>query len=171
MIGDSVLTEPGNHEIIVTDSFGCIQHWVVLLIVGANYEIDIDSNYVPPIIINGIPHDDDFTISFVVASSLGCDSTINFNYHPLVSTSEGLVKQNIQVYPNPNNGHFFIENKMPSEPLEVEIWDGVGRQVFTERTKAVERSEFDLSYLPSGVYWLKIRQLDAVLTKRLVLIK
>ncbi|MBK9015702.1 MAG: T9SS type A sorting domain-containing protein [Saprospiraceae bacterium] len=89
----------------------------------------------------------------------------------MVGTRQTIVEHNIYVYPNPTNGHFFIENKMPSEPLEVEVWDGVGRRVFTEKTKAVERSEFDVSHLVNGVYCLKIRVLDAFVTRRLILMK
>ncbi len=171
MFGDSILTEAGIHEIILTDSNGCISHMEVLLTVGQNYDESIDSNYVPPIVIGGVSHSDDFSFSLVFETYLGCDSIINYNFHPLVGTNEGIAEQQIKVYPNPSNGHFFIENKTPNEPLEVGVWDGVGRQVFTEKTKAVERSEFDLSYLPGGVYWLKIRQLERVLTKKLVLIR
>ncbi|MCF8246997.1 MAG: T9SS type A sorting domain-containing protein [Saprospiraceae bacterium] len=171
MIGDSVLMEPGNHEIILTDSLGCIQHWGVLLIVKANYEIEIDSNYIPPIVIGGVSHSDDFTFSFTFSSVDGCDSIVNYNFHPLVGSSEEVAEQCINVFPNPSNGHFIIENKMPSEPLDVEVWDRVGRLVFAEKTKVVERSKFDISELPSGVYWLKIRLLGEIFAKRIVLMR
>lgn len=168
--GDTILTESGLHEIIDTDPNGCIHRISIYLKVGENYVTAIDSNYIPPIIVFGVSHTDDFSFTQAFGTYLGCDSIIHYAFHPLVSTIEELAEQNIQVYPNPNNGHFFIENKLPSEPLSLEVWDGVGRQVFTVKS-TVERKEIDISHLPSGVYWLKVRQLDKVMTRRLALIK
>ncbi|MBK9015701.1 MAG: hypothetical protein IPM82_17445 [Saprospiraceae bacterium] len=62
MFGDSVLTISGDYHLVFPDSLGCLQDWTIHLTVAPNVEVNIDSNYVPPIIINGVPHSDDFTI-------------------------------------------------------------------------------------------------------------
>lgn len=169
--GDTILTETGYYELIFTDSNGCISRVNINLTVGENYEITIDSNYTPPIIVFGVSHSDDFSYTESYQTYLGCDSIIHHNFHALVGASEDVAAQQVQVFPNPSSGHFFIENKTQGEPLELEIMDGVGRPVFPKRIMATERSELDLSDLPTGVYWLKIRRLEAVFAKKLVLIR
>lgn len=170
VFGDSVWSIPGNHLITLTDSLGCYVHYEVNLTVGENFEINIDSNYTAPIVIEGISHTDDFSITLALTSSLGCDSILIYHFHPLVGVEADFAPPQIALYPNPSNGHFYIENKMPNEPLELDVLDGVGRQVFREKNKLQAQTEIDISHLPNGVYWLKIRRLDAVLTKKLVLI-
>ncbi|MBI5914995.1 MAG: T9SS type A sorting domain-containing protein [Bacteroidetes bacterium] len=170
-IGDTLLTETGTYHLVFSDSAGCLQNWTVHLTVAPVVEIDIDSNYIPPIIIGGIPHFDDFTISFTFTSSLGCDSIVNFNFHPLVSATHTISGQTINVYPNPSAGQFFIEIKNAAGMFEVDVLDGVGRPVFSKKSEAGQPTAFDAKELPAGVYFLKIRQLEAVVTRRLILMK
>ncbi len=171
VLGDTVLTEAGVYHLEFLDSLGCLQKWTVSLTVGPVYEVDIDSNYVPPIIINGVPHFDEFTISYTLSSSLGCDSVINFNFYPLVSTGETAQVDAIRVFPNPTTGQFHIENIGSTEVVEIEVWNGVGQLVASKQINSPATNLMDVSDLPSGVYWLKIRQLDAFVMKRLVLMR
>jgi len=166
-----VFTQGGNYEFVQISPEGCIQHYSVFLLVFPSYEISLDSNYIPPILINGTSHTDDFTHVFQLKTAQNCDSTVTVNFHPLVNTTQSLLEQKVVVYPNPSAGHFFIENKMPGEPLDIEVWNGVGQQVFYEKSNYHSRMDMDLTHLPSGVYWLKIKGLHGIFSKKLILME
>jgi hypothetical protein len=171
MVGDSILTEPGMHIFTLTDADGCLQHYEIQLAVAENYETSIDSNYVPPIVIDGTPHSDEFSVSHALATFFGCDSIVTYFFHPIVATNEATHEDFIKIHPNPSNGHFYIESKNSDEPMTIEVWDGIGQLVYREEKRKQERSELELSYLPAGVFWLKMKNLDAILVERLVLVR
>lgn len=171
VVGDSVLTQTGSYHIIFSDSSGCLQDWTVGLDVFPNYVINIDSNYVPPLIINSTPYHDTLTFTFEFVSSNGCDSTLIINFYPLTGTNQPIVAPKINIYPNPTKGQFYLDYDAKS-PVNIELYDRVGRSVFlNNRIKESVPIFFDISDLPNGVYWLKIRLLDAVVVKRLVVMR
>jgi hypothetical protein len=170
-IGDTIITEAGHYELTFFDSMGCIQRWSVNLAFGEVYEINIDSNYVPPIVVGGVSHSDEFTFSYVLNSSEGCDSIININFYPLVASQQTVLEQRIQVYPNPTSGQFFVENKSGVDKLEIALYNGMGQVVLVEQTTAQNRQQIDISHLPNAVYWLRINTLHGSVTKRLMLMK
>jgi hypothetical protein len=81
-----------------------------------------------------------------------------------------------QNYPNPFNARTTIRFDLP-EPQDVEltIYDLLGRKVQTlldeYRQAGNHTVTFDASYLPSGVYFYRLRAGDVVETKRMVLLK
>ncbi len=168
--GDTILTEPGGYEYIFKDSMGCWQNWSLNLIVLPNSTTTIDSNYVPPLIINGTPYYDSLSFTFVLTSFNGCDSTVFYNFYPLTGTRQPISEQEIRLYPNPTTGQFLIETKNDS-PVEIEILDGVGRVVFSAKTSTNQPIKNDVGHLPNGVYWVKIMLPNSVVVKRLVLMK
>ncbi len=171
VIADSLITQPGHYEIDVYDAMGCVQHWDILLGFGPVYEIEIDSAYVPPIIVGGVSHSDEFTLTYLFTSSMGCDSIVNFNFYPLVATQQTLKDQDFQVYPNPTDGQFFIENNIGSDAYSLELHNSVGQLVSRHKMEAQGRTTIHARHLPNGVYWLKINTLQGSITKRLVLMK
>lgn len=171
VVGDSILTLSGHYEIESLNSMGCIQRWSVNLAVEPNFVVNIDSFFTPPIVFGDMTYTTDFSFSFVLTASNGCDSTVNFNFFALVNSDEQALRSEVKVYPNPSGGHFFIETKRPIEHAELEIWDGVGRRVFVQRLHGEQRMELNASHLPPGVYGLKIKDLHGSFTGRLVLVK
>lgn len=170
-IGDTVLTESGHYELTFLDSMGCIQRWSVNLSVGEVYETNIDSNYVPPIVIGGVPHTDAFTFSFVYSTNLGCDSIVNYNFFPLVGTTEAAEEEVYKVSPNPTSGLFYVEAMGDASILEIALTNGVGQPVFSQKSMGERQFSLDASQLSGGVYWLKIKGRDALIVKRLVLLR
>jgi len=167
-IQDSTYSASGTYTHHFTSQIGCDSNVVLYLTVHPTVVVNIDSHYVPPLVIDGTNYYTDLTFIQNFLAENGCDSIVNWNFYPIVITEQPIAEQSINIYPNPTSGHFFIENKMPNEALEVEIWDGVGRRVFAGKTKVVERCEFDLSHLPSGVYRIRI---NGILCKVLILMK
>ena len=65
----------------------------------------------------------------------------------------------INLYPNPNDGHFSIEfiNPLQNEKSEIVITDLAGKQVYNGPVSKEETlKQFDLSYIKSGIYILMI---------------
>lgn len=64
----------------------------------------------------------------------------------------------IEVYPNPSSGKFVLDivaEAMP-EKLQAQVYDAVGNRVY-ETMLQNNRSEIDISHLPSGMYMLHLK--------------
>jgi len=83
---------------------------------------------------------------------------------------------NIRVYPNPTNGMVTISGIRhcgldPQSPTNVEIFDVMGRVVTVETWHAASLQPtitFNLSTLPSGVYFIRITTDNGVITKKVI---
>jgi len=82
-----------------------------------------------------------------------------------------------QNYPNPFNPATTIEFTVPRDGrVTLKIYDAIGREVATLRdgeaqAGVIQRETFNASSLSSGVYFIRLRFGDAVLIKKLVLVK
>jgi len=65
-----------------------------------------------------------------------------------------ITEQNFWVYPNPNNGIFFVEFDQ-MELGELEVFDAIGQKVLV-KTLNSNKEAFDISDQPSGIYTIKI---------------
>lgn len=81
---------------------------------------------------------------------------------------------NINIYPNPTNGKFSIEFNNADIPSEkdcsLEIYNIRGQKIY--QTPVLDpTSVFDLSNQSDGIYFIKIKNDQAVLTKKIVIQK
>ena len=78
----------------------------------------------------------------------------------------------INLYPNPNDGHFSIEfvNPLQNERREIIITDLAGKQVYNSLLLKEETlKQFDLSNNKSGLYVLMIKYQKILVTKKLII--
>jgi hypothetical protein len=78
----------------------------------------------------------------------------------------------LNVYPNPTDGHVYIDMNMTSkENGAVVIYDVLGKSVFNYDFKnlTAESIEADLSHLKSGVYFVTFKSGKEVITKKLMM--
>lgn len=84
-----------------------------------------------------------------------------------------LSKENaINVYPNPTNGHIYINVDLAAKGNgTVEITDVYGKKVYEHAFKnsSAESLEADLSGLKKGMYFVYLRTKDDVVTKKLIM--
>src|ERR1035437_3550210 len=77
----------------------------------------------------------------------------------------------INLYPNPNNGHFSIDfiNPLKSEKGEIIITDLAGKQIYDGPVLKEEiTKQFDLSYAKAGIYVMMIKDKDILVTKKII---
>jgi len=77
----------------------------------------------------------------------------------------------INLYPNPNNGHFTIDfvNPLKSETSTIIISDMTGKQVYNGPVSNEELSrQIDLSNIRTGMYVMMIRDKEIIVTKKFI---
>ena len=79
----------------------------------------------------------------------------------------------VNVYPNPNSGHFSLEIVGVNQEVNVAIMDFAGRLVLEQKLQDVQSDkliqEFDLSSYERGIYFLRITQGEKVSYQRVVI--
>jgi hypothetical protein len=92
----------------------------------------------------------------VCASDNGCCVTCNtVSIGTSTATGVGNFKPDpntISVYPNPSNGHFFINGIDQNSPIEFEVYDALGKMVDKGRASR----ELFLKNASSGIYELRL---------------
>lgn len=83
------------------------------------------------------------------------------------STSSNNYKQ-INIYPNPTNDQFLIDANT-TEKINVDLYDINGGHIF--RKSVNDKSGIDVSSLNGGVYTARIKTLDQIISKKLVIIR
>ncbi len=97
------------------------------------------------------------------ASGVSTSTIITISNQTSVGINEVTV-QNVTLYPNPVQGHLFIEVK-DQEITSVEIIDFSGRNILSSNDI---KSSLDVSNLVLGVYFIKIETSEGIVTKRFV---
>jgi len=100
---------------------------------------------------------------------------INFYYYyQFVNTTENIPnKHDIEVFPNPNDGHFSIsfDNYNP-ELVQLQIMSLDGRKVFEKLIEYKNsRLNINLSHLENGAYFLSVRSNEKLVTKKIFINK
>jgi len=145
ILGDTVGIVPlTNYNYVVTQTPGHTYQWTAMngaVISGQGTNVAT------------IMWTQDTTGSLTVVESNGyCNDTASIQIRTNIGI-EDIVKSNIQLFPNPTQGRLVVQGE---EALgEYAIYNMVGAIVASGTTSDSE-AHFDLSGLPSGVYWLNI---------------
>jgi len=102
--------------------------------------------------------------SVTVTDENGCKTTETY-FLFTVGINEAEIKNQFQIFPNPNNGSFNLVLETANESTTVIIYDAVGREVYQQLVTG-NQTEFAIhSNLSKGVYLVKVNET----VKRLVI--
>ena len=90
-----------------------------------------------------------------------------------VTATSSLSRNHITVYPNPNDGAFWLEHDFsPGTPLEVEILDARGRRVWHRQLYGQARSRhfLQLHNLDKGIYFIRVTHDDDSMVRRFMVL-
>ena len=90
-----------------------------------------------------------------------------------VTNKSELLKDQIEIYPNPGKTFFTVKSKKPELfARNLKVFDQTGKEVFyISYSDAILKRKIDLSVLSSGVYFFKIETGGGLLVKRVVIDK
>ena len=97
-----------------------------------------------------------------VTDAQGCSGcSPNFELTCCVGIEEANFDGNVFVYPNPNNGAFTVEVELAQQMnLSIGLVDVIGKEIWMDNAMGSTsqiRKQYDMSNLPDGVYFLRIR--------------
>ena len=76
------------------------------------------------------------------------------------------VENGIEIYPNPTNSILKIDIKNSTDKSEIEIFNSLGQSVF--KNTLLNQTEINISTFEKGIYFLKIKNKQNILTKKIV---
>ncbi len=110
------------------------------------------SNYTQPTITVNAPGA--YTVN-VTNPANGCSSFTIVNVGVCVNIEQNSNKNNISVFPNPNNGSFVITTKDPLTNAEAIIFNVLGSKIRTQKI-AGEKNEINIHDQPNGIYFVHL---------------
>jgi hypothetical protein len=76
----------------------------------------------------------------------------------------------VTILPNPSNGKFYLETKnLSSDPIELQVMDLTGRIIYERQLFISEKFEIDLSGQQKGMYFVRIKSGEGLLTRKIVI--
>lgn len=100
----------------------------------------------------------------VIISDNDCEVTSDCEQIAVASVDHFNAKNEITVYPNPNNGEFFID---VDEAAQLEVLDVTGKVIAVSPLVTGENA-VDINVNSNGLYLLKITSTQGVVTKRVI---
>ncbi|MFN5460049.1 MAG: T9SS type A sorting domain-containing protein, partial [Bacteroidota bacterium] len=105
-----------------------------------------------------------YLITYTITDSIsGCANSASQNM--FVDACLGLETSNIanyNIYPNPNNGQFFIESANYSGKLIAEVFNAQGKLIYSEQFNSSYRNTVSIGEFSNGIYLLRLTQNNEV---------
>jgi hypothetical protein len=112
---------------------------------------------------NGIEVSTSSSYSFTVAE----DVELIANFESEVGIGNVEYDDVVKIFPNPTNGEFKVQSSK-FEVLRIEIFDVMGREVQSSETLNTKHETLNISYLPAGIYFVRIQTDKGVITRKVV---
>ena len=111
-----------------------------------------------------------YNVTLIVKNKYGSDTITEKNY---ISVSTIGIKEvpetlTVGVYPNPSNGQFTLQSLYGNYPIQAyEVIDITGKQVLVNTCNNSLKETFDISFVQSGFYFVKVKTSSGVSTLKL----
>lgn len=128
------------------------------------HEITIDSTYLTLF--------DFTTLAVTVTNDEGCETTVSKEVFLGDPSGVGKMAErlDIRLYPNPGQGIFTLELSEITSSLDMQVLNVNGQLVFSQQINPDQTvSQFDLSNLAAGVYYLRLTNDATTKTKKLII--
>lgn len=90
-------------------------------------------------------------------------------YNTLVTGTNSInIPDYLNVYPNPNEGTFYINN-LQNQPLNIQIFDIQGKEVYSKQNLVTGTTKLNFDNLIKGIYTLKAQNSDEVKTIKITI--
>jgi hypothetical protein len=88
-----------------------------------------------------------------------------------VAITNNTFNAKLNVYPNPSNGKFVLEyySLEKNKNGTVEVYNMIGKKVYSQNELPPSQTTFDFSSLPSGVYFLNFKTENNTVVKKIVI--
>lgn len=96
----------------------------------------------------------------------------NLIYFTFTGMSDSQNESAIQVFPNPNSGKFhFRWSSEKAEAIEIVLFDLTGQKIYETSSTATDGifdNPVDISKVPSGIYFLRVKSEQGIVTRKVV---
>lgn len=109
-----------------------------------------------------------FETGFVAAvSEIVCNNTLFARSTYLVSSTEDVVSNDANIYPNPASDVLNI-SYASSGPVDIQLYNALGELVYDKKNTSSNRSTIDVSNWAKGLYTLRVQYADQMVVKSVV---
>ncbi len=113
-----------------------------------------------------------YTITLTVTNDCGTSTWTEEVEIVIISTELPEDVRSFHLYPNPNNGSFYLEMEaLPVDEIQIQLYDVVGRKLVTERidfSSGYLRQRFDWPHLAAGTYVVEVNLGSKWLVRKIV---
>ena len=92
-----------------------------------------------------------------------------FNFTQPVGIADHGTEIEFSLYPNPNNGSFYLEGEALKNDLQLALFDISGKEVWSGKNNGSERINIQTEDLNSGIYLMRLVSKSAVETMRVLI--
>jgi hypothetical protein len=169
------------------DSTICYDALENITVAGPTYSVDLLSGSASTFIagqsINFLPgfhaHDGSQMNAYITLTGAYCNSLPSPANEQLAEKSmwlnegtkpiaQGIFEKTVKIYPNPNNGKFTIELTNFEGPSIITIANTIGAIVYQTTVNKSPTSEFELTTLKKGLYFVSIKNGDFIKTNKII---
>lgn len=124
--------------------------------------VPTDTTYQHSIKAFTVPNSGVYYIGFHAYSSFGSGSSsmriddINLDNGNFIGINENPVLRNVNIFPNPGNGVFYLNSTKSSTKNSVDVYNISGQKVYSSQLNNLNQQRIDLSKLSNGVYTIRI---------------
>ncbi len=124
--------------------------------------VPADTTYQHSIKTFTVPNSGVYYIGFHAYSSLGSGSSsmriddINLDNGNFIGINENPALRNVDIFPNPGNGIFYLNSNKSSRNNSVDIYNISGQKVYSSQLNNLHQQRIDLSKQSNGVYTIRI---------------
>jgi len=105
-----------------------------------------------------------YTITY--SDENGCEYSEVFFVAAINSTGESLMRESIELYPNPCTTVLYIKSNHSN--LTISIYSAQGKELMSKNELSTNTNAIDLTELSSGIYFIQIKENQEIFTRKII---